>query len=56
MNANTTSYENTIAIHHATAKKAEDLGFEGVASGPFVRSSYFAETLYADLDDRRRRL
>lgn len=25
---------------------AESLGFEGVASGPFVRSSYFAETLY----------
>jgi lipoic acid synthetase len=24
---------------------AEELGFEGVASGPFVRSSYFAETL-----------
>lgn len=27
---------------------AEDLGFKGVASGPFVRSSYFAETLYAN--------
>lgn len=26
---------------------AEELGFAGVASGPFVRSSYFAETLYA---------
>lgn len=25
---------------------AEELGFEGVASGPFVRSSYFAESLY----------
>lgn len=30
------------------ADVARDLGFEGVASGPFVRSSYFAETLYAD--------
>jgi lipoic acid synthetase len=29
------------------AKVAQELGFEGVASGPFVRSSYFAETLYA---------
>jgi lipoic acid synthetase len=27
---------------------AKELGFEGVASGPFVRSSYFAETLLAD--------
>ncbi len=26
---------------------ARELGFAGVASGPFVRSSYFAETLYA---------
>ncbi len=25
---------------------ARALGFAGVASGPFVRSSYFAETLY----------
>jgi lipoic acid synthetase len=25
---------------------AQDLGFAAVASGPFVRSSYFAETLY----------
>jgi lipoic acid synthetase len=25
---------------------ARELGFAGVASGPFVRSSYFAETLY----------
>ena len=25
---------------------ARELGFEGVASGPFVRSSYFAESLY----------
>ena len=25
---------------------AKELGFEAVASGPFVRSSYFAETLY----------
>jgi lipoic acid synthetase len=29
---------------------AEDLGFDGVASGPFVRSSYFAETLYRDTE------
>jgi len=25
---------------------AKELGFAGVASGPFVRSSYFAESLY----------
>lgn len=30
------------------ATAAEELGFAGVASGPFVRSSYFAETLYKD--------
>ncbi len=30
-------------------KLAESLGFGGVASGPFVRSSYFAETLYRDV-------
>lgn len=30
----------------AFAKLGEELGFKGVASGPFVRSSYFAETLY----------
>lgn len=29
---------------------AESLGFKAVASGPFVRSSYFAETLFADTD------
>ena len=29
---------------------ARELGFAGVASGPFVRSSYFAETLYAGVD------
>jgi len=29
------------------AEAARGLGFAGVASGPFVRSSYFAETLYA---------
>jgi lipoic acid synthetase len=33
---------------------AKELGFEGVASGPFVRSSYFAEALYADASRRRR--
>lgn len=29
---------------------ARELGFSAVASGPFVRSSYFAETLFADTD------
>ncbi len=29
---------------------AKELGFEAVASGPFVRSSYFAETLFAETD------
>jgi lipoic acid synthetase len=29
---------------------AESLGFDAVASGPFVRSSYFAETLLAETD------
>ena len=29
---------------------ARDLGFIGVASGPFVRSSYFAENLFANTD------
>jgi len=29
---------------------ARELGFAAVASGPFVRSSYFAETLFADTD------
>lgn len=33
---------------------AEGLGFGAVASGPFVRSSYFAETLFADTDFLRR--
>ena len=28
------------------ADRARELGFMAVASGPFVRSSYFAETLY----------
>ncbi len=32
----------------ALARTAEQLGFAAVASGPFVRSSYFAETLFAD--------
>ncbi|MFQ5804931.1 MAG: lipoyl synthase [Phycisphaerae bacterium] len=36
------------------ADLARGLGFEGVASGPFVRSSYFAETLYADATLRSR--
>jgi lipoic acid synthetase len=30
------------------AEEAKQLGFMAVASGPFVRSSYFAETLYQD--------
>ncbi len=29
-------------------RAARELGFEAVASGPFVRSSYFAETLFAE--------
>ncbi|HPM23185.1 MAG TPA: lipoyl synthase [Phycisphaerae bacterium] len=32
------------------AARAEELGFTAVASGPFVRSSYFAETLYRKTD------
>lgn len=32
------------------ANIARDLGFKAVASGPFVRSSYFAETLFAETD------
>jgi lipoyl synthase len=31
------------------ADRARELGFMAVASGPFVRSSYFAETLYREL-------
>jgi lipoic acid synthetase len=31
---------------------AERLGFKAIASGPFVRSSYFAETLFAATDAR----
>lgn len=30
------------------AELAKQIGFEGVASGPFVRSSYFAESLYSE--------
>ena len=33
------------------AEIARELGFEGVASGPFVRSSYFAESMYEDARD-----
>jgi lipoic acid synthetase len=33
---------------------ARGLGFKAVASGPFVRSSYFAETLFAETDFLRR--
>ncbi len=32
------------------ADVARELGFGAVASGPFVRSSYFAETLFAETD------
>jgi lipoic acid synthetase len=32
------------------ARIAESLGFSAVASGPFVRSSYFAETLFSETD------
>ncbi|MBL8878090.1 MAG: lipoyl synthase [Phycisphaerales bacterium] len=31
-------------------EEARDMGFSAVASGPFVRSSYFAETLFAETD------
>lgn len=37
------------------ANIARDLGFKAVASGPFVRSSYFAETLFAETDFLRTR-
>lgn len=33
---------------------AREIGFAAVASGPFVRSSYFAETLFAETDFLRR--
>lgn len=36
------------------ADVAKELGFAAVASGPFVRSSYFAETLFADTDILRK--
>lgn len=35
---------------------AKQAGFQAVASGPFVRSSYFAETLFAETDWLRSRL
>jgi lipoic acid synthetase len=34
-------------------ERAKELGFHAVASGPFVRSSYKAETLYAEMIDWR---
>lgn len=37
------------------AEAAKAIGFKAVASGPFVRSSYFAETLFAETDVLRRR-
>ena len=37
------------------ADVARQLGFAAVASGPFVRSSYFAETLFAKTDELARR-
>jgi lipoic acid synthetase len=36
------------------ANLARGFGFAGVASGPFVRSSYFAETMLAERGQRRR--
>ena len=33
--------------------RAREMGFHAVASGPFVRSSYKAETLYAEMGSRR---
>ncbi len=36
----------TPAEFETLGARAKELGFVGVASGPFVRSSYFAETLY----------
>jgi lipoic acid synthetase len=33
-------------LFQANQKEAEELGFSGVASGPYVRSSYKAEKLY----------
>lgn len=36
------------------AVAAREIGFEAVASGPFVRSSYFAETLFAETDVLRK--
>jgi len=35
------------------ARIARRLGFAAVASGPFVRSSYFAETLFSEADGER---
>lgn len=39
----------------ALAELARQIGFAAVASGPFVRSSYFAETLFAQTDWLRTR-
>ncbi|MEE8316714.1 MAG: lipoyl synthase, partial [Syntrophobacteria bacterium] len=33
-------------LFQAYQQEAEELGFSGVASGPYVRSSYQAEKLY----------
>ena len=33
-------------IFKAYQQEAEDVGFSGVASGPYVRSSYLAEKIY----------
>ena len=35
-------------LFQANQKEAEELGFSGVASGPYVRSSYKAEKLYRE--------
>lgn len=46
----------TPAEFNEFGKLAEGLGFEAVASGPFVRSSYFAETLFAETDVLKKRM
>jgi lipoic acid synthetase len=35
------------------AKKAEEIGFSGVMSGPLVRSSYRAGRLYKQAQEKR---
>ncbi len=40
----------TLAEFDELGRLARECGFSAVASGPFVRSSYFAETLFAETD------